>query len=74
MALTHCNECKHQISDNATTCPHCGAPTQAKHDSDTIVGLLIMGGGVLLFWWMANMGLFPDSWMQWMLENGILTR
>jgi hypothetical protein len=26
MALVQCPECKQQISDQATTCPHCGAP------------------------------------------------
>ena len=28
MALINCHECNHQISDAATTCPHCGAPVQ----------------------------------------------
>ncbi|MFA6904369.1 MAG: zinc ribbon domain-containing protein [Gallionellaceae bacterium] len=27
MALINCNECGKEISDKATTCPHCGAPT-----------------------------------------------
>ncbi|MFA6121898.1 MAG: zinc-ribbon domain-containing protein [Sideroxydans sp.] len=27
MALINCNECQKEISDKATTCPHCGAPT-----------------------------------------------
>lgn len=26
MALTPCKECKQQISDSATACPHCGCP------------------------------------------------
>ena len=26
MALIQCQECKQEISDRATTCPHCGAP------------------------------------------------
>ena len=28
MALINCHECNAQISDAATTCPHCGAPVQ----------------------------------------------
>ncbi len=27
MSLTNCPECKKEISDKATACPHCGAPT-----------------------------------------------
>jgi len=27
MALINCEECNKDISDNAATCPHCGAPT-----------------------------------------------
>ena len=26
MALLHCPECKHDVSDKAATCPHCGYP------------------------------------------------
>jgi predicted RNA-binding Zn-ribbon protein involved in translation (DUF1610 family) len=29
MALTPCTECGKDISDKATACPHCGAPTAA---------------------------------------------
>lgn len=28
MALINCHECNAQISDAATTCPHCGAPVR----------------------------------------------
>ena len=28
MALIECRECKHQISDQAQTCPNCGAPVR----------------------------------------------
>jgi len=30
MALIHCYECGKEISDSATSCPHCGAPVRAK--------------------------------------------
>jgi RNA polymerase subunit RPABC4/transcription elongation factor Spt4 len=30
MALTTCRECKGQISEWATKCPHCGAPDPVK--------------------------------------------
>lgn len=29
MSLVSCNECKRQISDQATSCPHCGCPTSS---------------------------------------------
>lgn len=29
MAMTNCSECGKEISDKATTCPHCGAPQSA---------------------------------------------
>jgi hypothetical protein len=32
MALTLCYECKKQISDLATMCPHCGAPSAADRE------------------------------------------
>ena len=28
--LIQCEECKKEISDKATTCPHCGNPIQQK--------------------------------------------
>lgn len=30
MALIKCKECAKEISDKATTCPNCGAPTNSK--------------------------------------------
>lgn len=30
MALINCNECGSQVSDLATSCPHCGAPVEKK--------------------------------------------
>lgn len=51
MAMTTCGECRAQVSDKASTCPHCGAPRSANTAS----------GGLrffvqLLFWgWQAAM-------------------
>ena len=38
MSLIECHECGKKISDNATTCPGCGAPVRAKSHSkgDTV--------------------------------------
>ena len=33
MALIHCTECGKEISDKASTCPHCGAPVVPVSDS-----------------------------------------
>jgi len=30
MALTNCRECGKELSDQAATCPHCGAPNVAR--------------------------------------------
>ena len=30
MALTKCKECNHEISDQAQSCPNCGAPQKPK--------------------------------------------
>lgn len=38
MALLKCPECKHDVSDKATACPHCGypmnSPTSTNHVSE----------------------------------------
>ena len=36
MALIACRECNNQVSDTATSCPHCGAPIQAAADSRSV--------------------------------------
>ena len=33
MALIECPECKKQVSDKATSCPHCGYPINNENDS-----------------------------------------
>jgi len=42
MALTKCKECNHEISDQAQSCPNCGAPQKPKSKG---VGL---GGWILI--------------------------
>lgn len=42
MALTKCKECNHEISDQALSCPNCGAPQKSKSKG---VGL---GGWILI--------------------------
>ena len=37
MALTTCRECKGQVSQWATKCPHCGAPDPVKSQWITTV-------------------------------------
>ncbi len=56
MALTHCAECAHQISEAAAACPSCGAPvkggvvtTQAtarRFKGLQLLAVLIMSAGV----------------------------
>jgi RNA polymerase subunit RPABC4/transcription elongation factor Spt4 len=45
MALINCNECKKQISDTATSCPHCGAPTPQKNTKKVSI---LLGTGIFL--------------------------
>jgi hypothetical protein len=48
MALVNCRECKKEISDKATTCPHCGhvnkKPTQYNIGSFLLLGLVLFFG------------------------------
>jgi hypothetical protein len=56
MALTKCPECRGQVSDQASACPHCGYPLaggtpRARAIVQIAVGLavaLVVGLGVLL--------------------------
>lgn len=47
MALTQCKECAHQISDQATACPNCGAPGNPAKPAGknwlTIMAFVIVG-------------------------------
>jgi hypothetical protein len=56
MALTTCNECQAQISDQAAACPKCGAPqrgtvttqlTAKRYKGAQLVALLLMCVGVV---------------------------
>lgn len=43
MALIKCKECGKEISDQATTCPNCGAKTEtAKHKKKNIITVLFI--------------------------------
>ena len=55
MALIRCEECGKEISDTATTCPHCGTKTrfqvateQKQQNGKTIAGILV-AIGIALF-------------------------
>lgn len=50
MALIKCPECGKEISDTATTCPHCGTKTnyQKKKSGWFALGLIIFIIGILL--------------------------
>jgi predicted amidophosphoribosyltransferase len=36
MALINCKECNKEISDQAQSCPHCGAPLQSNNKPTTV--------------------------------------
>jgi hypothetical protein len=64
MALTQCPECDKQISDKATSCPHCGAPASPasmpssaapkppKKKTPPATWVVVAFLAVLLFWYM----------------------
>jgi uncharacterized membrane protein YvbJ len=45
MALTHCPECQHEVSTQATACPNCGYPfqplQQTQHVPDKKIAYLV---------------------------------
>ena len=44
-----CHDCKAEISDNASVCPHCGVKQSTfKSSMDTIIGLILFVGLLLL--------------------------
>lgn len=51
MALIQCDECGKEISETASSCPHCGAPRnhQAKDVMNYVVNPKLALGGGLLF-------------------------
>lgn len=61
MALIKCRECFHEVSDKASTCPHCGAPLRGYSSSDDgtkkrlspvmIIASILIGliGGLILY-------------------------
>ncbi len=52
MALIKCKECGKEISDQATTCPNCGAKTESANNSinwfGVIIGIILFIGGLCL--------------------------
>ncbi len=43
MALTTCNDCGHEISENAVSCPSCGAPGPTKQQGISVVRYFFTG-------------------------------
>jgi TM2 domain-containing membrane protein YozV len=41
MALVTCEECNHQVSDQAVTCPSCGCPFEVEEKKDRTVAALL---------------------------------
>lgn len=51
MAITKCAQCGGQVSTDAATCPHCGAPRKRAGTSPwTIIGWIFLGFVVLLMY------------------------
>jgi DNA-directed RNA polymerase subunit RPC12/RpoP len=55
MALIHCSECGREISDQALSCPGCGAPTKAPikvrpdnepKEASPVIGIVAIGLGL----------------------------
>jgi hypothetical protein len=69
MALIDCRECGAAISDQATACPHCGAPTGAKPRKTVssqeimqgVVGLIALGA--ILYFFGGTIRDFALSWL-----------
>lgn len=58
MSLTKCKECGHEISDQAQSCPNCGAPQQKPKSKGIGCGSAIVL--VLLVGWIASQFSTPD--------------
>jgi len=54
MTMTTCKECEGAVSDNANTCPQCGAPVPKKDADPPLVGLMIEKMSLALFWKMVR--------------------
>ena len=46
--MTRCSECKADVSDRATLCPRCGAPTRSKKAEPTRARLLVLVIGLVI--------------------------
>lgn len=53
MALVQCKECKKEISDQVTNCPHCGAKLKSNYNKTALictgVGVIFNPFGILSF-------------------------
>jgi hypothetical protein len=70
MALIDCRECGAAVSDQATACPHCGAPTGAKPMKKTLSSQEIMQGvvglialGAILYFYGGTIRDLALSWL-----------
>jgi hypothetical protein len=74
MALISCTECRGQVSDQAATCPHCGAPLKASKFNAAppkktgcgtiflgILGVAVVIGGIIFIMNMATSSISYDS-------------
>jgi hypothetical protein len=52
MALKPCNECKQEVSTEATVCPHCGEPnpTYPRAQMKILYGALGLGAIIYVVW------------------------
>lgn len=55
MALKPCRECKKEVADNATTCPHCGCKSPVANMEVVLkgVGVLVVLA-VFAYVWITN--------------------
>lgn len=54
MALVACAECKKEVSTEAATCPHCGAPTAKTVQGSKRAGstlFVLLAASCLIMWW-----------------------
>lgn len=56
MSLRKCGECGREVSDQAASCPQCGAPQKVAKKSNVGIGCLVAIGVVALLGVVGNMG------------------
>ena len=50
MALRSCSECGREVSDQAVTCPHCGARVAVVRRANVATALLIVFAALVIGW------------------------